>query len=316
MDIVRMRKELDKTLNQLSSGKKSTSLSGYSGSEIREILDLKSENSQNESYKQNSEIFKNRGEAILTALNTMNKLVQDVTKEADLTVEQNVSEMKILKKYAGEALNQFTDLLGSKYDGRYMFGDTQPTDKQTTDIYKQSIQQRFDNVKLIGTKAEDVINLTKNITDVGTPYKADYKEQTISIPTSNGITSNLGLNAKDEGFKKVLRGLATLSSIPENVPAEQYGEMKKIIDEAVSSLKEGTKDLNEKSGITGVKINAVQTRMDYKTQMTAINEQRLSDIENVSIEETFMKASSMQTQLVAAYNVLKTKNSLSLVNYI
>ncbi len=308
--ITNIRKQLDIELEKVSSGKKSTSLSGY-GSDAKNIIDLRSSLSSNVAYTNNAQRFISKRKALETTLNTMGRMIEDVTKEG--TQNKNTDDYSILKKFASEALQQFGDLMGSKYDGQYLYGETAPVTNKGVADYKTAIGQRMQDLK-DGVPAENIIALTKNATDT-VLYEEGYKPSP-NTPTSTGVQSNFGVDATAEGFKNVFRGLATLANIPDNISGVGSEETRKVIDEAVTALKEGNAFINTQNGISAVRTTSVQSKLDHNTQMSAIQEQRLADIENANVDEALVKAKALENTLMLSYNVLATRQKMSLVNFL
>lgn len=137
----------------------------------------------------------------------------------------------------------------------------------------------------------------------------------ISARIEPGLELDYGVQANDEPFREVIKGLAMLSAfdVSEISDPDVYvawmGEVTKVLGDASLEV------LNVSAEI-GFRQQTVETAQRRLEALSNVNKTQLAELEEVDAFEAATRMTALETQLRATYEVTAQLNSLSLLNYL
>lgn len=130
-----------------------------------------------------------------------------------------------------------------------------------------------------------------------------------------GLELEYGVQANDEPFRDIMRGLAMLSAfdvseIPD--PATYVAWM----DEVIQALGDGAQTALSVSAEIGFRQQSVETATRRLEALSLVQQTQIGKLESVDPYEAATRLNILQTQLRASYEVTAQLKGLSLLNYL
>ena len=137
----------------------------------------------------------------------------------------------------------------------------------------------------------------------------------ISARIEPGLDLEYGVQANDQPFREVIKGLAMLSAfdVTEIADADVYVAW---MDEATRVLGDASLEVLNISTEIGFRQQIVETAQRRLEAVSNVNVTQLAALEEVDPYEAATRMTALETQLRATYEVTAQLNSLSLLNYL
>ena len=299
-----VRNQLALVQQQVATGRVSESYAGL-GNQARTSLDLRPQIAHYAAWQSNIDAAQGRLDVTQSALSSISSIAADFFARAnslDSTDPQNVG---VLAQSARTALQQVAGLLNSKSGDTYVFAgfdtsnppvpDTDPTVLSTALLASDTATPPFSST--LSTSVSQV--------EVG-------EGQTVSI----GLLANKNTLAVSSApttgsyFRDVLKSLASLAGLSAGPGAgTTVKAARDSLDSAISALATET-------GALGVTQNSLVQRKAGLAQLSTALGTQLSSVEDVDAAAAITKASALQTQLQASYQIIAQSRNLSLANFL
>ena len=299
-----LRDQIDQTQEQISTGYVSDQFSGL-GSQARTSLSLTPAIAHQTAWSHNIDAAQGRLDVTQTALTSLSSIASTFFAQINTYNPSDPASTQILAQSASQALQQAGDLLNSQSGDVYVFAgqDTDHPPLPNTDPAALAAGLTFPATGSapfsgsIGTAVPTIEVGSGQTVKVG--LLADQNTLTTSTGTTTGSYTRDILTALAK-----LAGLSTSSS-----PSTDVTTARGLLTSGISALASETGSLgNIQSDLTQRQTHLSSVTLALKTQ--------LSSAQDVDAAAAITKASTLQTQLQASYQIIANARSLSLANYL
>jgi flagellar hook-associated protein 3 FlgL len=303
-DGMTIRSQYDQTEEQAATGRVSDTYSGL-GAQARTSLDLRPVIAHQSVWQSNIDAAQSRLDVTQTALSSINAIATNFYSQVNNINDVGDSEVTDIAASAKTALQQMGDLLNTKSGNVYIFAgqdtsnppvpNTDPTVTGPQLLASPPTTAPFSST--IGTAVPEV--------DVG-----DGQRHKIGIlANANGVAVS---SAPTSGsyMRDIMTSLATLANLTAGPTAQATAQsVRSQLSSAISALATDTGALGE------VQSTLTQRQSTLAETSTALSSQ-VSSVEDVDVAATLTKASSLQTQLQASYQIIAESRQLTLTSFL
>lgn len=299
-----VRNQLSAVQLQVASGRISASYAGL-GTQARTSLDLRTAITHQAVWQANIDAAQGRLAVTQTALGSINGIAADLFAKANSLDTTDPTTVGTVAQSAKAALQQVAELLNSRAGDTYVFAgtDTDHPPVPNTDpavvgaavLASTTSQAPFSST--LGPNVPQVEVGEGQFVRVGLLANAN------TLATSTAPTT--GSYVRD-----TLTALASLAGLtPGPGAAATAKSARDYLSSAISALATETGALgNVQSSLAVRKTGLSQVSLTLSTQ--------LSSIEEVDVAAAITKASTLQTQLQASYQIIASSRNLSLANFL
>jgi flagellar hook-associated protein 3 FlgL len=205
-------------------------------------------------------------------------------------------------------LNEIAGLLGTQFEGRYLFGGSRTT-----------------------TQPVDLAGWALPPTPINTPpvptydsyyYKGD--DVMASVEADTGFTVDYGIGADSPAFEYVMRAMYYVSKAGVPADAATLNTALNLLNTAMGTsapdaslgVQPIAKDLADLRSSVGVAQQLLDDTTKRLSDLSLYIDQNIGDIENVDITDAMSRLTVQQTQLQASYMTLTRVSQLSLVQFL
>ena len=296
-DMQRNLKNMQSIQQQMTSGKLFSKPSDDPSKAVKS-MQLYSEISANEQFNSNIDDTINWMDTTDTALGQQGNILQRVRElivsAGDGSYSSN--ELQSVKDEINELVGQFSQVMNTSFDGKYIFGGTDVTTKPTT----ATTDAATGNTSIAYTSA-DITNLSSKLkTEISQGVYVDYS---VSAADIVGYKSATGVTDLRDLFKNIV------SDLDSNKPDQVTGDDLKSLDDAINNL------LSVRSQV-GAKQNRMETAQTQNTDQNTNLTDILSKNEDIDITEKTMEYSTMQTIYLASLQTSAKVLQPSLLDYL
>lgn len=299
-----IRDQLDQTQEQVASGYLSDSFSGL-GNQARTSLTLTPAIANQTAYSKNIDAAQGRLDVTQSALTSISSVASKFFAEINTYNANDPDSTQILAAHAKAALQQVGNLLNSKLGDIYVFAG------QYTD---QAPVPNTDPAVLSAS-------LTSSTTGPA-PFSSSIGTTVPTIEVGNGDTVQVGLLA-DKNTLATSTGVTTGSYIRDTLTAlaqlaglSTSSTASTDVTTARGYLTSAVSAIATEAGSLGNIQSSLTTRQTNITSLTTALKKQLSSAQDVDAAAAITKASILQTQLQASYQIIAGAKSLSLANYL
>ena len=271
---------------QQATSTKSLTYDGL-GTDSRTIISLESDLKLADQYVSSGTIVSTRVQTAYSAVTSIVDLSTQARSWLSSLISGATDDISGANVQAQSYLDEVGSLLNTKVDGYYAFAgavsNTAPVD-------------------LSAYAATDAATVDASYY-VGTQSVASYE-------AAPGLTIEYGAAADSSGFEKLLRALSLAANASES-PADLdlMQDAYDLLDSAIDEISV------EQSRLSGV-ASAVDDAMDRNVDFQLYAESLVSDLKNVDVAEITAKLAATELQLESSYAVLKTLQSINLLDYL
>ncbi|QCK85587.1 flagellin [Phreatobacter aquaticus] len=272
---------------QESSGSVSTDYGGL-GSSARQVIDLEVSITRSKSYSDAADEAGRRIETMYSALSSMTDLLSSFRSDlaSALSTDSSASSTSTLAATAEQYLSEFSSLMNTQFEGRYLFAGTATTAKP--------------------------VDLSSYVaSDVDTADTSYYlgNEQIVSARISTDQTLAYGVTASDTGFEQALRALSLIANATGTLDETTLNAVSEL---AVSALDNVTATQSQLSVHAATAERASSDQLDFQDYAAS----SLSDLNGVDVAAVTVKLTAYQSQLEASYSALAKIQGLNLLTYL
>ncbi|GAB5388716.1 MAG: hypothetical protein Alpg2KO_16840 [Alphaproteobacteria bacterium] len=313
-DLGAVRTQIADLQRQISSGKKSETHAGL-GPDIRLSLDLRARISSIETYDRNINRAQFRLNTADAALTRIGEIAQEMRDDALSTLNGGDPNMELFQTRARAAVNEVTQLMNTRVDGRYIFSgidtDTEPM-SDTGPLF--TAVQGFVAGYTDATAAADYANVQAHFTTTTNYYQGDTSATVQTTRIDENYDLEYSTRADDAGIQQVLAGIYALSEL--DYDATNADGFETIINAIATDLAAGSVNVNNEVARLG-DLNSMMDDLTVRHEaMDLILQTEISNVEDVDVAEAILELQTLQTQLEASYNTIGSMRNLSLTRFI
>jgi flagellar hook-associated protein 3 FlgL len=304
-DGVTLRKQLAQVQQQAASGRASDTYSGL-GPAARTSLDLRPTIAHQTVWQSNIDAAQARLDVTQSALKSISSIAADFYQRVNNLNDVGASQVADIAGLAKSALQQVGQLLNSKSGDTYVFAgqDTANPPVPNTD--------------------PAVLGAALLASDTATaPFSTTLGSAVPQVEVGEGERMQVGLLANKNTLatstapttgsymRDVMRALATLATLTPTSPGIQAtaADTRTRLSSAITAMATET-------GALGDFQNTLKQRQTALGDTSTALSAQLSSIEDVDVAAALTKASTLQTQLQASYQIIAGSRQLSLANFI
>lgn len=314
---------------------------GDLGSRAAQDLKLRTQFDQAEAYLTSNDVLSNKLSAMLTAVDAIREQVGSVIETAIINSSGPSNGGSALQAQARAALESVIATLNTSYNGEFIFAGTQSDQvtlmrweetNPTTGLSPEEIMQN-----IIGSGPTDAASATAMADDIDSifaslntvapdrNFEATFYNGTPALDGSGQPMARLrgrispgqelqyGIQANDQGFRDILKGLSMLatadvSQITDNAAYKEW------MDRVIGALTIGQEGALAASSTIGFNQQVVETAKARLEDITIVQQTQIANFETVDPYEAITRMTNLETQLQASYQVSARLSSLSIIN--
>jgi flagellar hook-associated protein 3 FlgL len=270
---------------QQASGLISTTYGGL-GSQSSSLMSTETATAQLTTWSANTSVANDRVQSMYSAVGDMIDALTSF--RSTLSAAKSSTSNDTLDDTGSDLLEDLTDLMNLKMDGRYLFAGSN-TDTAPVDV--------------------SALTAPSSPSTADTSYYTGDSEQS-SVRVSSQQSISYGISGDSTGFEKALRAANIIANITTSpLDTDSVDEAYDLATEALDAL------IAIQSGLsnTSARLESAMSR-----QSTALDQMDTiaSNLKEVDTAEVAVKISQYKTQLEASYSALGNVGQLSLVKYL
>ncbi len=299
-----VRNQLSQVQQQVASGRISETYSGL-GNQARTSLDLRPAIAHYGVWQANINAAQGRLDVTQSALSSISGIAADFFARANSLDTSDATAVGGVAQQAKAALQQVAGLLNSKSGDLYVFAGT--------DTSNPPVPNTDPAVLSSDLLASDTARAPFSSTLTGTVTQIEVGEgQFVHVGVLANANSLVASQAPTTGsyMRDTLKALAALAGLATGSGAAATASTARgYLDSAISAMATET-------GALGQTASSLTQRKAGLSQISTALSTQLSSVEEVDVAAAITKASALQTQLQASYQIIAQSKSLSLANFL
>ena len=333
--IERLQTKLAQVTTEISSGKVAD-VGLALGSRVSNLLDKQSEVSELGAYQQTNGVVLGRLQTLDSALSSMAGIADSLSQAAITAIGSSLDVgKKSLIDAAKTGLSQLTSLIGTTYNGQYVFGginsDHMPVQdylSETPGAGRTSVQSSFaatfgfppDDAKAQSITADAMKNYLTG--DFATNFQESSWTTKFSSASTDPITYDAApklkieedVSANSAGIVKLYAALtAVVDSGTANLNSDAFGALASFVASMAGSASSQLGLSQSSNGLTEKEIGAANAAMSQ--QQTNLNAD-IDKMTGVDPAEASIQFTQMSMQLQATYADTARLQQFSILNYL
>lgn len=312
-----MRNNLDnmKTLQQQMTSGKEIRRPSDDPFKVARSMQLHSDIAANKQYNENISDTINCLDATDTALGQSGNVLQRVR---ELLVSAGnaaygSSERKAIKDEINEKIGEFSQIMNTSFDGKYIFGGTRGTAKPM-DVEKNAAG----NVEMFYRERQGG---KLDITNPDHKNQLDMIGSKLSVEVSQGVTMEYNVSSKDILEFKNEKGNALdlkniLKDIVTHLDGNSEADRAAISGQDLQNVTDTINNILKLRSEVGAKQNRMESARDRNVEENFNMTEILSKTEDIDITEKTMEYSTMQTVYMASLQTSAKVIQPSLMDYL
>jgi len=331
---------LQRAGQELSTGRRAD-MFGDLGPRAGVAITMRAREENTQSYLDANNVLENKLEAMLSAIETVRDPVEEVLQAAIVNKESASTGAFAIQAQARAALETLTGTLNISFNGEFLFSGTTSnaaalnrwdTADADTGLSPETIMAAIvgsgpattgDAASMLaeidqvfdGTHAtagynfeESFYNGTPELDGLGAPNdriagRIDHDQQLV-----------YGVQANDQAFRDVIKGLAILASVDIQDIADE-DTYRDWMDGAVEALASGTQGMLSTSSNLGFNQQVVDKAKERLEDISMVQRKQIGTYENIDPYEVATEMSSLETQLQASYSVSSRLSGLTILDW-
>jgi flagellar hook-associated protein 3 FlgL len=263
---------------------------GGLGGYAKDVVSLETSITRAQAYIDSATSARNRIEIMYSACGSMVDLLSTMRSQLTSAMGSLENDVTSLQSAAAEILEEFSSLLNTQYEGRYLFAGGQ-TDSPAVDT------------------SDATYAAASSPSSVDTSYYLGDSD-IASVRTSSDQIIQYGVTADNSAFEKSLRALNLLKNMSVD-PVDSA-----VLEEAQALIVDGLDGVLAVQ--TGLSLDeaAMERAIDTQEDYVAYGSSRVSDLRDVDVAAVAASLATYEAQLQASYSALGRIQKLSLLNYI
>ena len=332
---------LQQASEELSTGVKSD-IVGELGARTAQLLSLRAREDNTQAYITSNEILDSKLQAMLTSVDAIREEAQSVLEISLVNASRPNTGATALQAEAGAALESIIASLNISYNGDYLFAGIDSDTRPLTRWNEASDATGTSPAAVLGAivgsgpttlaEAEAMIAQIDAVFESSNSDPAENFEGTfysgtplldgsgqeatrVTARIDDGQAVEYGVQANDDGFRDMLKGLAMLAvtDVSEIDDAETYARWMEAVNDALSGGLEGALAVSADIGFNQQVVENTQTRLD---DLSLVQTTQIANYEGADPYEAATMVEALKTQLQVSYAVTSRLSSLSLLNYL
>lgn len=333
---------LQKSAQEMTTGRKVDVYSDL-GPMAAVTLSLRTTELQTRAYLTSNGVLSSKIEAMLTAIDSVRETVSGIFQNVSVNSSRRTAESATLQLEAQNALKTIISTMNLSYNGDFLFSGVssektalqswEGTNSNTTYSPKAVLQS------IVGSGPTNASDAASMIADIDSVYSSSYGadpnmnfEATFyngkaeldgsgnaNVRVSARIESNrvldYGVQANDEAFKDLQKGLAMLASVDVS-KLQDDGAYKAWMQGAANALSSGISKALTTSTRMGFYLQIIEDTKIRQADLSFIYRTRINDFESVDPYEAATRVKSLETQLQASYSISARLSKLTILNYL
>lgn len=331
---------LQRAGQELSTGRRAD-MFGDLGPRAGVAITMRAREETTQSYLDANAVLEHKLEAMLSAIETVRGPVEEVLETAVVNKESKGTGAKALQAQARAALETVVGTLNMSFNGEYLFSgltsDTAALTRWDAADATTGLSPEDVLAAIVGTgpttaaaaatmiaDLDDVFNSTHATTSYnfeetfynGTPELdgggVPYDRVAGRIDQDQELA--YGVQANDQGFRDVIKGLAMLASVDIDAIADEAAYTA-WMDAAVTALGEGTQGVLDMSANLGFNQGVVEKAKERLEDISLVQRKQIATYENVDPYEVTTIMRGLETQLQASYSVSSRLSGLTILDW-
>lgn len=299
-----VRNQVAQVQEQVASGRVSDTYSGL-GNQARTSLDLGPQIQHYATWQSNIDAAQGRLGVTQSALTSINTIASNFFAQVNSVDISNPTSVAGLAQNAKSALQQVADLVNSKSGDSYVFSGTDSA-----------------NAPLPSTDPTVLTTALLSSDTARPPFSATLTSSVPQIEVGNNQWVNVGVLANANTLttsaapttgsylRDILKSLANLSGLTTGSGAAA------IVSDSRARLSSGISALSTEAGALGDIQSSLTTRRSQLGSVSTALSTQLSSVQDVDVAAAITKASALQTQLQASYQIIAQSRSLTLASFL
>lgn len=302
---------------QVSSGKKSQDFTGLASDAFQSISLRKDINRLN-NYQDTIVELEARTETMDKVMVRITEIARDVMTDMLQYPRSKPPSMDILNETARQALDVVQELMNTATGGRFLFaGDEVATQPIQQGVIEPLVDPFSADLAAGAITGADFIAGIDALTLADMGYDADVAAAGANTAViGDGRRVDYTVNATNEGFQDIVRGLAALASMEYNPDPAISDEFYIAFDNVVSKLDVGARKLDIDIGGLGLTRQTLEDERVAHDNTKLTLDRFLGEVEDVDLAEAIVNLQNIQTQLEATYQSIAQLRDLSLTNFL
>lgn len=339
--VAKATKMLQQAGEELSNGVKSD-VFGELGARAAQLLSLRAREENTQAYITSNEILGSKLQAMLTSVDAVRGETQSVLEVALVNASRPSTGATALQDEARAALESVVATLNISYNGDYLFAgidsDTTPLNRwnEASDATGTSPAAALGAIVGSGpTSAAEADDMIARIDAFFASANSDPAENfegtffggtplleaggtpagRITARIDEGQALEYGVQANDDGFREMLKGLAMLAITDVSKISDEtaYAHWMEGVNKALSGGLDGALQASADIGFNQQVVETTQTRLN---DLSLVQKKQISTYESVDPYEAATMVKTLETQLDAAYSVTARLSQLSLLKFL
>lgn len=310
------------------------------GARSIEALSTRAMYERTEGQIESNQLLQNRLDLMATSLSNVREAAQDVLTMVMTNTDPDTADPQFIQQMAKDAYHSIVAFMNASYNDKAFFAgvdsDTSALNGWTTADSVTGLSPEDAMTAVVGGGITSAADAAAKIAEIdaifnGTPANPNHAfEDTFynGTPLMNGVTPNprltakideefqieYGVQANDQGFRDLLRGLSMLASTDPALITDKAA-YRDWIGAAAGALNAGADAVLAAEARTGSMQKLVEDATDRLNAKREVLTLHISDLESVDPYEAATRLTSAETQLQASYAVTARLSQLSFLNY-
>lgn len=306
-------------------------------------LKLRTQEEQTKAFLSSNDLLGNKLSAMLTSVDAIRDQVSGVIENAIINSSRPSNGASALQAEARAAMESIVATLNTSYNGEFIFSgtssDTPPMTRwaETNAATGWSPESVMQGIVGAGptdeTDALDMIDQIDRIFNSSiivspernfeeTFYSGTPELDALGQPNarlrgrvSAGQDMQYGIQANDQGFRDIVKGLAMLATtdVSKITDLDAYSTWMNHVVESLSVGQEGALSASANIGFNQQVVEDAKSRL---ADLSVVHQTQIADFETVDPYEAITRLTNLETQLQASYQVSARLSSLSIINFL
>jgi flagellar hook-associated protein 3 FlgL len=334
--------ELQRAGQEVATGRRADIFADL-GPRAAATLILRAREDDTQAYKAANGFLENKLQAMLTSVDAVRESVDAVFQNALINVVRPVNGASTLQMEARASLEVVIATMNASFAGDALFSgtasdrpslnrwpDVNPDTGLSPEAVLQSIvtmpptttvgaQAMIDDINAVfdsAYTADPDANFEATFFN-GTPEldSSGQPENRVSARIEAGLALDYGVQANDQSFRDMLKGLAMLAVIDVSEITDEavYGTWMAAVTETLSAGSQGALSTSATIGFNQHVVETAQKRLDA---LSLVQRLQIANYETVDPYEAVTRMTSLETQLQASYEVSARLSQLSILNFL
>ncbi len=326
---------------ELSTGRRSDVFADL-GSSATTTLTLRASLEETDAYMITNQLLEGRLQAQLDSIEAVRGQVQTVLQSVLANSSSPIAGAETLQLQARTALDVVISQLNISFNGEALFAGTKsagpPLTRYTAANPTTGLSPQSVIADIISGPPTSLLEVQDFLTQVdavfssisadpdrnfestffsGTPAldSGGMPSKRVTARIEPGLELDYGLQANDEPFREIIKGLTLLAAADVSQISEPavYVAWMERVSETLGTASSRTLRLSAETGFRQQTVETAKRRLDA---MRMVQQTQIATLENVDPYEAATRMKSLETQLRATYEVTAQLSTLSLLNYL